>query len=83
MTLDHIENIVMFEQMSDFKNNHSLKVLLEGIFMTYNSMKTIESSLIENGGPSFVFRPTITQNDSQALNLMHWYLPSMPEVRQQ
>jgi hypothetical protein len=77
MTLDHIDNIVLNSHFSDFKNNHSVKVLLEGIFMTYNSMKSIENDFKNNESASLVFRPAMTQTDTQSLNLMHWYSISL------
>lgn len=86
MTLDLIDNIVLFEGHSSFKNHHSVYHLLEGIFMTYNSMTQLENNYFNLKYPneseekiqalqkaSFSFSGELSQVDSQAVNLFHWY----------
>lgn len=86
MTLDIIDNIVLFEGHSSFKNHHSVYHLLEGIFMTYNAMTQLENNYFNLKYPnesqekiealqkaSFSFSGELSQVDSQAVNLFHWY----------
>lgn len=86
MKLDLIDNITLFEGHSAFKNHHSIYQLLEGIFMTYNNMISLEKNYfslrfqnesIEKieifNQATFSFSGELTQVDSQAVNLFHWY----------
>lgn len=86
MKLDLIDNIEIHQGLSTLTDFHSIPQLLEGIFMTYNSMKNLQENywhlrypnasdkLIEiHKNFTFSMNRELTQPDAQAVNLFHWY----------
>jgi len=77
MILDHIENIELTEFTPLRTNLHSFYHLKEGIFMNYRSMLALEKSNFSGPIPSFRMNGCLTQQDAQAVCLMHWYSISL------
>lgn len=86
MELDHIDNIKIVPGVSTITNFHSIPQLLEGIFMTYNNINSLQENYWELRYPdaskerieifkksSFSISGELNQVDAQAVNLFHWY----------
>lgn len=86
MDLDHIENIKIDKGISTLTNFHSIPQLLEGIFMTYNSIRGLQDNYWRLRYPdasdekieiyrkmTFSMSGELNQPDAQAVNLFHWY----------
>lgn len=86
MELDHIDNIKIVPGVSTITNFHSIPQLLEGIFMTYNHINTLQENYWDLRYPDasemnidifkkscFSMSGELNQVDAQAVNLFHWY----------
>lgn len=86
MKLDLIENIEIFDGITPLSNYHSILHLKEGIFMTYNNMKSLEENYYKIGFPelskeqvdiykeaSIFISGKLNRADAMGMNLIHWY----------
>ena len=84
--LDYIENIEIHDGITPLANYHSIYHLQEGIFMTYRSMKNLQTNYFEIAFPDkteeeiSVFKNSklyisgdCNQADLMGMNLIHWY----------
>lgn len=87
MKLDFIENIEIIKGITPLANYHSIRHLKEGLFMTYNNMKSLQDNYYKIAYPemseeqikinkehaAISFCGKLNRADSMGMNLIHWY----------